>query len=585
MRSPSSRLAAVVLLACFCVLGAPPRRKPAASSKRPTSARKRIAAMTLAEKVAQLVIVPFYGEAPNSRSREYTRFVRLVRDTGVGGMVLLNRVPKGVVRRAEPYALAAFTNRMQKLAKIPLIVAGDFERGPSMRVDGATPFPHAMAFGATGDTSASRYMGEVSAREARALGVHWLLVPVADVNNNPDNPVINIRSFGEDPAGVSAHVKAFLEGANGSAKWPVLTTVKHFPGHGDTAVDTHVSLASASGDRARLDSVELAPFKVAIANGVDAVMTAHIAVPSLDAPDVPATLSAAILTTLLRGELGFKGLVVTDALEMGGIAGGFKSGEAAVRAIEAGADILLMPTDPLAAINAVVAAAGQGRITRARIEQSLEKILAAKEELGLNRQRLVDLEAVGDALGDPEALDRAQAISDLSVTLVRNEDNMLPLPSHGVCFAVLQENARSPIGQTVLDELRKRAPRAITVTVGADTARDASETPVRFAGCARVVVFSFSTSGALSDPLRRFVAALADAKPVILASIGSPYLLRVFPGVKAYLTTCSNVQPAEISAIRALYGEIDIGGRLPVTIPGYAEFGAGIRLPATRPVP
>ncbi len=586
MHSLFTRVAVAVLTVCLSVAAAPARRRPAAKPKRTSSTRKRIAAMPLREKVAQLVVVPFYGEAPNSRSREYTQLVRLVRDTGVGGMVLLNRVPKGVVRRAEPYALAAFTNRMQKLAKIPLIVAGDFERGPSMRVEGATPFPHAMALGATGDPSVSRYMGEVSAREARALGVQWLLVPVADVNNNPDNPVINIRSFGENPAEVSAHVRAFLEGTRADAKLPVLTTAKHFPGHGDTAIDTHLSLASAVGDRARLDAVELAPFKVAIANGVDAVMTAHIAVPALDGPDVPATLSAAVLTALLRDELGFKGLVVTDALEMGGIAKGFKGGEAAVRAIEAGADILLVPPDPVAAINAVVAAVEQGRIPRARIEQSVGKLLAAKERLGLNRERLVDVESVADAVGDPEALDRAQSISDRSVTLVRNDGDMLPLPRDGVCFVLLQENARSPLGQTLLDELSKRAPQALTVTVAtAIQDDDASATSARLTGCTRVVVFSFNASGTLPDPLRRFIESLAEAKPAVLVSLGSPYLLRALPGAKAYLTTCSNVRPAEISAVRALFGEIEIGGRLPVTIPGYAEYGAGIRLPAMRPVP
>ena len=541
--------------------------------------------MTLREKVAQLVIVPFYGEPPNSRSREYTQFVRLVRDTGVGGMVLLNRVPQGVVRRAEPYAVAAFTNRMQRLAKIPLLVAGDFERGPSMRVEGAAPFPHAMALGAAGDPALSSYMGEVTAREARALGIHWLLAPVADVNNNPDNPVINIRSFGENPADVAAHVKAFLEGARADARYPVLTTVKHFPGHGDTAVDTHLNLASVGADRARLDSVELVPFKAAIAQGVDAVMTAHIAVPALDGPDVPATVSP-ILHTLLRGGLGFKGLVVTDALEMGGIAKDFKSGEAAVRALEAGADVLLMPPDPLAAINAVVAAVVEGRLPRGRIEQSLEKILAAKERLGLRRRRLVDVESVADAVGDPDSLESAQAISDRSVTLVRNEDNVLPLTGGDACFAMLQENPRSPAGQSVVEELRKRAPQAVIVTVGSAIGGAAlTEATDRLSGCNRVVVFSFSASGVLPEPMRLFVEAVPESKAVILVSLGSPYLLRAFPKAKAFLTTCSNVRPAEVSVVRALFGEIDTGGRLPVTIPGFAAHGEGISLPAARRVP
>ena len=252
---------------------------------------------------------------------------------------------------------------MQRLATVPLMVGGDFERGASMRLEGATVFPHAMAFGAAGDPSLTRYEGEITAREARALGVHWVYYPVADVNNNPDNPIINIRSFGENPKDVAAHVKAFIEGAHADKKNFVLTTAKHFPGHGDTAVDTHMNLATIPADRDRLERLELVPFKAAIEAGVDAVMTAHIAVPALAPPDVPATLSPAILTDLLRKQLGFKGLVITDALEMGGIAKGFSSGEACVRALEAGADTLLMPTDPDAAIRAVLAAEQSGRIS------------------------------------------------------------------------------------------------------------------------------------------------------------------------------------------------------------------------------
>src|SRR5690348_4981105 len=241
---------------------------------------------------------------------------------------------------------------MQQLTRVPLLVGGDFERGASMRIDGTTVFPHAMAFGAAGDPALTRYEGEVTAREARAIGVHWIYYPVADVNNNPDNPIINIRSFGENPADVATHVRAFIEGAHSDRKNYVLTTAKHFPGHGDTAVDTHVGLATIPADRERLEHLELVPFRAAIEAGVDAIMTAHIAVPAISPPDLPATLSPAILTKLLRQEMGFKGLVVTDALEMGGIAKGYNSGEAAVRALEAGADTLLMPADPEAAVKA-----------------------------------------------------------------------------------------------------------------------------------------------------------------------------------------------------------------------------------------
>jgi len=350
--------------------------------------------MTLRDEVAQLVFIPFSGASPNTRSRAYLKFLRLVQTTKVGGLILINVSNGHLTAKAEPYALASFLNRMQRLAPVPLLVGGDFERGASMRVDATTVFPNAMAFGATGDPELSRYEGLVTAREARALGIHWVYFPVADVNNNPDNPIINIRSYGENPKDVAAHVTAFIEGAHSDAKNLVLTTAKHFPGHGDTATDSHMNLATIPADRDRLDRLELVPFRAAIAAGVDSIMTAHIAVPALAPPNLPATLSPAILTDLLRKQLGFHGLVITDALDMGGVAKGFSTGEACVRAIEAGADTLLMPTDPDEAIRAVTAAVLSGHLSRTRIQESVVKILSAKERLGLDRKRLVDTEAI-----------------------------------------------------------------------------------------------------------------------------------------------------------------------------------------------
>ena len=348
--------------------------------------------MTLRDEVAQLIFISFHGAAPNSRSREYRKFVGQIRETKVGGLILVNWSNGRLIQKAEPYAVAAFLNRMQRLAKTPLMVSGDFERGASMRVNGTTVFPHAMAFGATGNPAYSRYEGEVTAREARALGVQWIYYPVADVNNNPDNPIINIRSFGENPEAVAAQVKAFIEGAHADKKNFALATVKHFPGHGDTAVDSHMNMPIITVDRDRLDHVELVPFKAAIDAGVDSVMTAHIAVPALSPPGIPSTLSPAILTDLLKKDLGFKGIIVTDALEMAGIVKNFSTGDAAVRALEAGADVLLMPTDPDAVVKAVTAAVQSGRLTRQRIQESVIKVLSAKERVGLDRKRFVDLE-------------------------------------------------------------------------------------------------------------------------------------------------------------------------------------------------
>lgn len=531
--------------------------------------------LSVQEKVGQLFVLPFYGDNPNSRTREYRDLYHWVRDLRVGGLILINRTRNGTIQRAQPYTVAAFLNRMQRLAKVPLLVAGDFERGVSMRVESTTVFPHAMAFGAGHDLAASRFEGEVTAREARALGFQWILAPDADVNNNPDNPIINIRSYGENPQDVAAHVAAFIEGAHSNAKFPVLVTAKHFPGHGDTTVNTHVGLATIGADRAHLDKVELPPFRSAIASQVDAIMTAHIAVPALDAPDIPATLSHKLLTGLLREELGFHGIIVTDALEMGGVSGGGGPGEVAVRALEAGADVLLMPSRPEEAIRAVVNAVRDGRISRARLDQSVERILAAKARVGLDRKRLVDLEAISDELDSPEVLERAQEIADHAVALVKNNQNVVPLKlADSACFLVLAEGRRSVEGQKFLEELRRRSPKATAILLDPslpDTDLDAAAG--KAVACEKIVVAAFVSVAAYRDNVAlagnfpKLVQTLVDSKrPVVLVALGNPYLLRSFPGVSAYLATCSTVPPSETAAVKALYGEIPITGRLPVTI-------------------
>jgi len=454
-----AKLPFLAVAICTLVLAPtiPGATKPAPKKTARTAAERWLSTLTLRQKVAQLIVIPFSGEAPNTRSRQYRQFERLVRDQQVGGLILISRTAHGI-KRAEPYALAAFLNRMQRLARIPLLVASDFERGASMRVDSTTQFPHAMAFAAAGDPQATRYLGEATARDARALGVHWVFFPVADVNSNPDNPIINIRSFGESPRDVSAHVRAFIDGAKADPKNRVLTTAKHFPGHGDTAVDSHLALSSIPSDKEHLESVEFPPFRAAIEEGVDSVMTAHISVPALDAPDLPATLSTAILTGVLRDELKFQGLIVTDALEMGGVAKGYSNAEAAVRALEAGADVLLMPPDPGAAIQAVVAAVRSGRLSSKRIDQSVARILAAKQTVGLDRAKLVNLEAIADVVNSPEAAARAQQIADRAVTLVRNDGDVIPLRNPGrACFFVLPESRDSMEGQALLPELDKRS--------------------------------------------------------------------------------------------------------------------------------
>ena len=587
-------LLAVAVMALSAARTLPPSRRLPFPFKTTAAVRRWMRPMTLREEVAQLVFIPFNGFAPNSGSTEYHKFVRLIQNTQVGGLILVNLANGRVTQKAEPYALASFVNRLQALARVPLMVSADFERGASMRVNATTPFPHAMAFGATGDPELARYEGEVTAREARALGIQWVFYPVADVNNNPDNPVINTRSFGEDPEKVAVLVKAFIEGAHADKSNYVLTTAKHFPGHGDTAVDTHLNLATVEANRERLEQLELVPFRAAIKAGVDSVMTAHVAVPALAPAGLPATLAPEILTGLLRNELGFKGLIVTDALEMGGIVKTYGSGEAAVRAIEAGADVLLMPSDPEAAIRGVVAAIETGRLRRRRIQESVVRILEAKERAGLDRKSSVSLDGISDAVNSPEANDKAQEVADRAVTLVRNVPGLVPLAApERACFLMFAEGRYSADGQVFAEELRKRVPQAAMATLDSSMSREGiSEVLARLPRCGSYVVAAYSAVAAyrgtvgLGGELPHAIDELVSSgKPVTLIALGNPYLLRDFPGVSAYLATFSTAPSAETAAVRALFGDIPIQGRLPVSIPGLAQSGDGLQVLSRRSLP
>jgi beta-N-acetylhexosaminidase len=552
-----------------------------------------MASLSLREKIAQLVIAPFNGH-PLRRSRDTTKFLRLISHEHIGGIILVNTAEGRITSKASAREAATFINRMQRMAKVPLLVGGDFERGVSMRVEGTTVFPHAMAFTASGDPDEARIEGEITANESRALGFQWIFFPDADVNNNPDNPIINIRSYGEDPADVSRFATAFIKGAHASSGGRVLLTAKHFPGHGDTATDTHMNLATIPGDRSRLESIEWAPFRAVIAGGVDAIMTAHIAVPALDAPDLPATLSPKILTGILRDELGFQGIVVTDALDMGGIVNGFGAGDASVRALEAGADVLLMPADPKAAIDAVQAAVKSGRLTQARIDRSVLRLLRAKADLGLAKSKLVDLKQIPKRVDTPVSNEAAQLIADRSVTLVRNEGGLIPLQdTAGTMFYTLVESSSSTEGKAFVERLRERDPHAEVVRAHSAMSEADIETLIARGSSARqLVIAAFASvaprrgSAGLSGFLPKLVEQfVATKKPVVFIAMGNPYLLRNFPNVGAYLATYSTVRPSEIAAAKALFGAIPIAGKLPVSIPGFSNAGEGIFLPATIPAP
>ncbi len=575
----------------------PPKQQPSRSAgasaasmeaKRATAqARKWMAKMSLRERIAQLVMAPVYGDSPNARSREYRDSVALVSGLKVGGLVVLNRVRDGVAQRAEPHAAAAFLNRMQRLAKTPLIVAADSERGASMRFLHTTAFPYLMAFGAAGDLGATRALGQATAREARALGIHWILAPDADVNNNPDNPIINLRSFGEDPQAVAAHVRAFIAGAHSDPQNPVLATAKHFPGHGDTDIDSHLDLPLLSATRERLEQVELVPFKAAIEAGVDAIMTAHIATPALESKDEPATLSKSILSGVLREELRFNGIITTDSLQMQGVAKLHGPGETCVLALEAGADLLLDPAEPKECVRAVAAAVGAGRLKKERVDASVLKLLTAKARLGLQKKKLVDLESIPDALDTPEDQELATRVAEKALTLVRNESTaggagLLPLsPPEHACWFVLSNGRYSATGRELADAVRQRS-RGAQITVLdpqlPPAAFDALAAQAR-ASCDAIVVAVYASHAPLPGNYPAFADQLiASGKPVALIAVGSPYLLRAFPSVQASLAAFGAVPASEVAAVRAVLGEIGVSGRIPVSIPGVAHIGDGLRM-------
>lgn len=589
--SPFRALIAISLCAALAAAAVKPKEKKPADPSSNSTVRKWMRGMSLHDKVAQLVMMPVYGEVTNTRSAAFRKYQHFVRDLHVGGVIVTGHIINGTIRNAEPFAMAAVLNRLQKTSKIPLLVSADFERGTSMRVTSTTAWPYSMAFAAAKDLDGARYEGAETAREARALGVNWLFAPVSDVNNNPDNPIINIRSYGEDPAEVSSFVQAFIAGAHSDTHNPVLVTAKHFPGHGDTAQDSHLGLAKIDADRDRIESVELPPFRAAIAAGVDSVMTAHLAVPALEPENEPATVSSKIITGVLKEELGFRGLVVTDAMDMEGLASLYDTGEASVRAIEAGADVLLMPKKAEDAINGVMTAVQRGRITRQRLDESVAKVLAAKARLGLNRKKVVDLDGIDEVVDSPEAEERAQQVADHAVTLVKDEKDALPLRHpETTCLIAMTESRRNQQGQRLLEEVKKRAPNMMTATVDPSMSKDDLEqVSQKTAGCTQIIAAAYVTVSAyrgnvaLAGGFPDFLNGLIAGKtPVTLVALGNPYLVRAFPTVGTYVTTYSPTPTSEVSLARALFGESAITGHLPVTIPGVAKYGDGIQLPAAR---
>lgn len=526
-----------------------------------------LAAMTLEEKAAQMIMVAETGFPRNPRSQTALDLVQSVRDVGVGGVILM---------RSEESTIPGLLNGLQEAARVPLLVAMDMERGLSFRVArGSVDLPFAMAVGATGSEDAARFVGEVTAREGRALGIHWAFAPVVDVNNNPDNPVINIRSFGEDPERVGRLGAAFIEGARGGG---LMTSAKHFPGHGDTAVDSHKDLPVIGGDRRRLERVEWPPFRAAIAAGVDSIMVGHIAMSGLDGSGRPATLSPSLNEEILRGEMGFGGLIVTDAMDMDGV-GEAWVGEATVDAVRAGADLILMPPDLRVALQSLVRGVEEGLLTEQRLERSVRRILEAKARLGLHENALVDAEAGALEVGRPEDIERAREIFEASVTLVRNEGGVLPLAAERplrILHLVVPGDEGLPGS-----EFRARRIDVTTIAPGGEiTAARADEIVGSVRGFTHALVSAGYYREPVSESVRRLLQRLAATDvPLIVASFGDPYILRDLPEAAAYLCTFGTSEGSRRAAAPAIFGEIDVRGRLPVTLSEKHALGHGIELP------
>lgn len=561
--------------------------------------------MTLEEKIGQLISVGVNATFLNQESEAFRELRRQVEQNHIGGIILF---------RGAVYESTHLVNRMQGLAKRPLLVSADLEAGSGMRFDDTINFPWNMAVGATGNPEYARRQGEVTAREARAMGVQQIFAPVVDVNNNAANPVINVRSYGEDPQAVARMAAAFTEGAQAGG---VIATAKHFPGHGDTAVDSHRGLPVIDVARARLDAVELVPFRATIAAGIGSVMIAHIGLPQIDPTTVsplprteprrpgyadsevivenarlPATLSPVVVGGLLRRDLAFDGFIVTDALDMSGLTIYFAPGEAAVRAIEAGADMLLKPSDPDAVVRGVREAVAQGRLTEKRIEESARRLLAAKYDLGLKRQRIAPLEEIDRVVSNDAALKLAQEIAEHAITLVRDEGRLLPasnLPAGARIFNLAITNGEdrlfvanhftSALGRggqkielAVLDErsTEKEVDKVL------DKAKEADLVVVSMYGRVRT---GQSNSGALPEAGGRALKKLIERKaPLVGISFGNPYLLQSFPDLKTYLVAYGDMPTLQRAAARALLGEIDITGKLPITLPSLYARGTGIQL-------
>ncbi len=609
-----SLLALCAISGAACASAQSPSPRTAASN---VSASERwadsvLATLSLRQKAAQMVWVWTLGDYAATDAPALANITRLIREQELGG---------AIVSVGGPLDIAAKTNALQRAAKLPLLIGADFETGAAFRarggwflpnaieLGGATSFPYQMGIGATRDTAVAYAMGRVTAVEGLALGVQMGFAPVLDVNNNPGNPVISARSFGEDPALVARMGTAFIRGMQDAG---MLATAKHFPGHGDTEQNSHLELSRVDVSRARLDSVELRPFRAAIDAGVRGVMTFHGDLPALDTTRTAATLSKAVMTDLLRRDMGFRGILVTDALDMNGVLGEMTMAEATQRAVAAGNDVLLMPTDVHVAIQAVVDGVEQRRYSVARVDSSVRKLLAAKHELGLHARRTVDLDAVASKVGIAEHVAAARNAAEKAITLVHDAQSAVPFRmtnTSRVVSITVTPRADLSAGRTFDAELKSAYPQLLSLTLSPETVADntagaaaggtgtyrVNPEPVLLPasvqnaleiarGADMVVVSSYigaSTNTASMKPTRGLPELIeglrAAGTKVVLVSFLNPYLAQGLPVTDAHLIAWSPWTMSQRAAARALLGRSPISGQLPISIPGVANFGSGLR--------
>jgi len=526
------------------------------------------------QKVAQIVVPWLRGSYAAFDAEALDKARMWVDSLQVGGLI---------ISIGSPLDVAAKLNYLQGRSMLPLLVAADLESGTAIRLLGGTPFPRNMGVAAAGRELDAYEVGRISALEGRAVGIHMAYAPVADINNNPDNPIINVRSYGEDPDQVARLVAAEIRGMRDHG---MLSTAKHFPGHGDTGTDSHIELPVIAAGWERLDTLELVPFRAAIDAGVTAVMSAHIAVPGFNGSNSrPATLAPDILTGVLRDSLGFEGIIVTDALNMAGVVRRYGEGESAVMAFLAGADLLLQPGDPAVAIDAVGEAVAGGRGSQERLDRSVRRMLALKQQQGLFHRRLVDLDRVPTVVGSAAFQAIAKDITERSLVLVKDSTDLVTSFKNAsqVSIINLSKDGQQSLGNTLFGKLREAGMtvRSFRLYPASGAASyDSARAVIRQAPVTIFMTAVRPVSGEgnidLPPAAVELIETTAQWNPTILVSLGSPYLIRNMDGVHSYVLGWANRRMTEEALAAALLGEVPFSGTLPISLPPQYPLGEGL---------